>query len=51
MTVELLPNAFPTSTRTRLERITALPWLSAGLRCACGSAEPHCLYCSGPESD
>lgn len=51
MTVELLPNVFPTSSRTRPERISVLSWHSFGLRCACGSAEPDCLYCSGPESD
>jgi hypothetical protein len=51
MTVALLPNVFPTSSRTRFERISVLSWHSSGLCCACGSAEPDCLYCSGPESD
>lgn len=51
MTVELLPNVHPAPSRTRLERSSAPSWHSFALRCACGSAEPDCLYCSGPESD
>lgn len=51
MTAELLPNVVPTPSRTRLDRSSAQSWHSSVLRCACGSAEPDCLYCSGPESD
>jgi hypothetical protein len=51
MTVELLPNLVPAPPRPRLRGTAALSWGAVVLRCACGPAEPDCLYCSGPESD
>ncbi|GEO96068.1 hypothetical protein [Kocuria turfanensis] len=51
MTVELLPNVVAAPSRPRLRGTTALSWGAFVLDCACGAAEPDCLYCSGPESD
>ncbi|MGQ1798511.1 hypothetical protein ACT4S5_15475 [Kocuria oceani] len=51
MTVELLHHVVPAPSRILLSRTAAPSWGSVGLRCACGAAEPDCLYCSGPESD